>query len=106
MIKREFSKERLYKLTKRVVIIVTVVSVLLSIVNYYQIWKGDQDLRLCEQKYSYNLDARVKCGEVPALTMRLAEENSNTLLTIALVLPIVFFGGERLYKYLFPEKKT
>ncbi len=99
---REFDGKRLYKLTRRVVITVTIVSVFLSTISYYRIWKGDQDLRLCGQKYSYTSDAYIKCGESPALTMRIVEENVNTYTNVALIFPIVFFGGTWLYKYLFP----
>lgn len=113
--KRKFSRKRLYKLAKRIVIVIAVLASLWFIFSIY-IYNFELD-----EIYSRNMTS---CGGFPkAGSADLAWEFYgscvdkadsvekfwvNSLMFSPLVafgLPIIFFGSVGVYRYLFPKNK-
>ncbi len=101
---RKFNIGRLYKLTKVTIISISVLLFLLSLPglrffptfsNYSIKWVDS----LCKDSpYAF-------CKVAAWSTVTDIQNSTLRMLGIAFVLPVLFFGGARLYKYLFPIKE-
>lgn len=103
--KRSFSSSRLYKLLKVTVIVVSILSVLLVAISYEQLFSESRRNRWSEMCNAYT-DVYTR-GDCWRLEAKESEGLRNTLsksLKIMVLLPLFFFGGIALYKYLFPAK--
>lgn len=92
--KRKFSFERLYKLAKTVVIIATVVFLLLASLFTYHFYF------LAEKQYE---DCVVNTGSSYCLIHFESGDKMVDVWTLAILTPTVFFGGVKLFQYLFPR---
>ncbi len=96
MSERKFRADKLYKLVRYLVIIITTISLLLAIGSFSRLTNLD-----CSKQYPpigndyIHFDACLdeQTGYRDALFNNIK---------IAILLPILFFGGTWLYKYLFP----
>lgn len=108
--KRKFDSARLYKLTKRVVIIVAVISFFIFIlreVNYedYTKQRGDWILNCMKiAGENENYDGVGRC------LIYAGEDTYNQITNIyfafGVLLPIIFLGSRWVYKYVFPTKEV
>lgn len=109
---RKFSPPRLYKITKVFVIIVTVIAALIAA------WEISIDLNQSfeNSKFSFEIqcqntgDPHIKeiysgCIQQMDNIWQGAIDLKNHSILVAIFLPIFFFGGTRLYKYLFPKNE-
>ncbi len=114
MTDRKFRADKLYKLAIMVVILLTVffgIKAYLSFqsVNYYNSTMT-QDFLKCHKIWDpFGLDPNQKqvsdCDNALYFQpLSQAKHDFNFSILIALVSPILFFGGTWLYKYLFPVK--
>ncbi len=123
---RQFSLSKSYKLLKWVVIIVTILSVYfcyLSIKNseYFSKQFGI-DSQFCSNKYSKEERDKMTQEEkqsafaeldgcyalLPDTDINLkveADKNIGITLAISVLLPILFFGGSWIIRYIFPKTK-
>lgn len=108
---RKLDTHRLYRLTKIVVIIVTILSIAIALLTNYQ--RFSYQFGYDEAKYSfqaaidcsknYSKDADVnRCLDEETKPWRDTENLANNSALIAIFLPLIFFGGGWIYKYLFP----
>lgn len=104
-IKRKFSHERLYKLTKKVVIIVSILTLAYGIYMYFfgidnilNNWKAYCGDLYKEPSWEYHDCMEVGLGEVSKIYNYIEKA-----FTIGILLPSIFFGGTWLYRYLFPQ---
>lgn len=107
--KRRFSGERLYRLLKWIVIGITVVAWVLAIYSYSEVMTG-KALRDWEKTcgkyggtygetyYDYCMGAGFQ--QISDLTNAMYKE-----FAIGIFLPLVFFGGVGLYRYIFPTQR-
>lgn len=104
MDKREFRADKLYKLAKITVLIVTII-LLWNTYTSYVSWRNVNT----RSEYSYcqggDTDFYRRCYETIHHFYSQAYEQFKTLLTITIFLPAFFFGGTWFYKYIFPVKK-
>ncbi len=103
MAKRKFDSHRLYKLSKWIIIVISVLSLFLGLYLYNQI-QTNVTLHIWEDVCRGNADFR-------CMGYGFAQINQETnvmwwSLIIGIGLPIIFFGGIKLFKYLFPENKA
>ena len=94
MVKRKFSSERLYKVTKTLVI---VISILIGLIPIYSLYELTHDVYtdgsgLLKRRHTWENERN----------LRIAFLVSGTS---AVGLPTIFFVGGWIYRYLFPEVK-
>lgn len=103
--KRKFNKKRLYKLAKLLVIITSVLSGALAVITLYMVFSGAAYKNWSYGCKDYPDGSRLR-HECVWLAVReegkLYKQGEKSII-IAVVLPVVFFGGGFLYKYLFPK---
>lgn len=112
---RQLDTKRLYKLVKALVIAVTIINVVLAIYAIYI----STNSKYVEDRTKYTFIAIKQCGsewtsenDINNCFNTIMEPYSSTermgnfsLLT-AILLPSLFFGGTKLYKYVFPVKNN
>ena len=106
--KRSFSHDRLYKLVKRLVIIVSVLTWIYIALIYTSLendtslnsWKYWEEF--CSE-YPIASDEHITCKITSYKFIDEAKNNMENALKIGILLPITFFGGTWLYRYLFPK---
>lgn len=119
---RKFSPKKLYKLIKILVILITVVSLYLAY-DYPKLAnqaskESTKAYKICLDQYQSDLknipnlaqgfeDNCIKLAS-DSWTQISKDDSKNgvTALFIGILLPILFFGGTWLYKYLFPVKQS
>jgi len=113
---RKFNSGRLYKLVKVIVITITI----LSIFGIYIGYQGKQNMY---SQFSYAVDSCKKmypqasrndifglnnCLDIaPKVALKGMKQSEDLMyfsLSIAILLPLFFFGGRLVYKYIFPIK--
>lgn len=110
MDQRRFDSKKLYKLSKIIVITITIISIFLTVKLYDQVGNNKtlyywQDY--CEErKGSYSkLFNYTDCMGLGFEQISKQQDLMYKTFLVAVVLPILFFGGTWLYKYLFPLKE-
>ncbi len=104
---RNFSARRLYKLATLLVIVISILSGIVAYTNYRAVKHYSQRITrfyeehpkgdlLYEHTYDITIIDRLQQGAI---------HRCELLIAIAIGLPVVFFGGIGLYKYLFPIQK-
>lgn len=121
MVKRKFSPKRLYKLAENLIKSVSMILLLFGIVSLTIFYKNGGNMleersEMCNELYSYetiedkevrtliqeeNIDCYIRALE----NYRNWEKNAFLSTGVGVGLLVVFYGGTRLYKYLFPEVK-
>lgn len=106
--RRRLSTERLYKLSKIIVLAITTLALVFTIRSFYLL-ENDNLLRKWESYCAKNPDdsefTRLTghtCMGTGLEDVDLARKNLSEGLLITIALPSSFFGGVTLYKYLFP----
>jgi hypothetical protein len=113
--KRSFNAKRLYKFLGVLVVLLTLYFAFLSISMYYYAWgHGDSmnyqvDFRDSNPNgcdyIKYGITTHYNdCHYVYTITKAYNVNRFNLFLTITILLPLIFFGGTWLYKYVFPVK--
>jgi hypothetical protein len=108
---RKFNTARAYKLAKKVVIGVTVITGLLGLYSLYML-ESNSILHQWENYCSKHPDTKELLAvgySCMSTAFQVIDENTNLMyksLGIAIFLPTIFFGGTALYKYLFPPEET
>src|SRR3990167_4199378 len=105
MSNRKFSGARLYKLLKTLVITVTVLSGLYAAYALYLL-ESNSILNRWESycsKYTETM-RNSDCMFVGFGQINDMSRNFYVTTSIAIVLPLVFFGGGWIYRYIFPNK--
>jgi hypothetical protein len=110
--KRKFQPSRLYKLIKRTVIVVTILSAITAIYMAYNVYADKQDeikygfeaIRQCGSEYTSSGDIN-NCFNSIMQPYNSNESIANDSLLITIFLPLIFFGGTGIYRYLFPKQK-
>ena len=105
--KRKFSSKRLYKLLKTIIIIVSVLSLIIGTFNLWTFGKNgpgylERGLAQCQE--SFNTDSHLSCSVYVWEFYNNWKRKGNIFTGLGIILPIVFYGGTRLFKYLFPEE--
>lgn len=100
--KRKLNISRLYRLTKWIVIIVSIISLTYGLLLSYEL--GSERLLHTWEEICTNS----KIQDPYCLSFGLQEINKiqyrmTSGLIIGILLPVIFFGGTILYKYLFPK---
>lgn len=118
--KRKFSPNKLYRLIRLFVILCTLIG-LIYITLYYTIGMGNlnnassfinTEDKLCNQYYPIEGDTipgyktnnadRAECY-FTTLGQAYDERLIDSVILITISLPLVFFGGRLIYKYIFPK---
>lgn len=104
---RKFNPKKLYKLIKILVIIITVLSWCLVLINNIESSKYGELTDGCNRLYAVDYSFRDKCMENLNSANLLQQNNSFTFSIIGILLPLFFFGGTWIFRYIFPvaEKK-
>ena len=100
MTKRKFSGKRLYKVAKTLVLLISISFLIVGLIR----WSGfaSQSTTLTQRWEACN--NAIGSYDCPSyLNQITTRENTIAILfAIGILLPIIFFGGTRLYKYIFP----
>jgi len=104
--KRKFSARRLYKLAGLLVIVISILSGISAYLNYRTIEHYSQQIIKFDGEYpkkddESNLNLRLN-------TLNAQQEVQDRFLLLSVItigLPITFFGGTGLYRYLFTIQK-
>ena len=104
---REFRGDRLYRILKWVVIVVSVISLAVAIfglINYDETSATfSEEIGKC-----FNIDDKIYQADCTRIWNGYLDGAYNQIhwsLIIAIGLPILFFGGTIIYNYLLPKKK-
>ena len=98
---RKFRGDRLYKIARIVVIVLTIYFAFNAISAYSRLGRVREYPSECSNsKLEYTECLRLMYG-----TVNNVEEIVRTNAYIAVLLPTVFFGGMILYQYMFPKRK-
>lgn len=100
--KRKFSARRLYKLVRLLVIVIAIFSGIVAYINFRAVEyhaKEYDEAEKAKEPIRSDLKKQALLGE------ELANNNFSKYSVIAIGLPIIFFGGTGLYRYLFPIQK-
>jgi hypothetical protein len=103
---RKFSSARLYKLTKGIVIAISILALLLAVYSFSQL--GDvkriysEELKKC---FSLTGDSYFTCMSVWGNYQSNFYFMMFKLFGFGIGLPIIFFGGRWVYKFVFPVKE-
>lgn len=108
MVQRKFSSSRLYRLAKIIVIGVSILCGLYAIWAYSQIgtnvmlhsWQN-----YCSNTHGFQTDSYWSCMGVGFEQINSVQILMYKTGMTAILLPVLFFGGGWLVRYLFPEKK-
>jgi len=107
MTKRKFSGKRLYRLSKRIVIIASVLSGILAAGSYYSIQSNNllyEYQEICSE-YPKGSANHLDCMIVGFEAISDIQNIFYRAYIIAVILPTIFFGGTWLYRYLFPVQE-
>jgi DNA segregation ATPase FtsK/SpoIIIE-like protein len=118
MSKRHFSSKRLYNLLKWVEIGSTVLAVVFASMSFLQAYSAyvangySGGFSECDSRYpnhlfyaeGNNFPAWSECENAVRM-IKSSEDNMTIFVGIAVLLPLVFFGGGWLYRYLFPLRQ-
>jgi hypothetical protein len=103
---RKFDSGRLYKLTKMIVITISILALLLAVYCFFQL--GDvnriysEELKKC---FSQTGDSYLICMGAWGDYQSNFYIMTFKLFGIGIGLPIIFFGGRAVYKYVFPVRE-
>ncbi len=104
--KRKFNGKRLYKLTKWILIIVSVIALILAFLSKSALQENNSTSWFDYCKKTYNdSQSLVNCQFTEIKREQDINETMNKEFEIGILLPLIFFGGTELYKYLFPKDK-
>lgn len=110
MSKRKFDGNRAYKLAKTLVVGTTAIAGMYGLYALYMI-ESDSILNKWISYCKLHPDTKELASTVYSCMstgLNQVGEISNLMyksLTLAIVLPVIFFGGTALYNYLFPKNK-
>ena len=108
MVKREFSGSRFYKLASKIVVIFTIFFLGFGLYGLANLDKNSlfylDGFSKCTKEVPHDVSPMLVCGSY--IDAKIDSETMTwNFLKIGILLPILFFGGTWLFKYLFPEKK-
>src|SRR6266567_2878874 len=95
---RQFSTKRLYTLAKWAVIAVTAFTALGTAINYHNLTQPYP----CN--HPVNSSEQRGCVTFYAGVNEIEQKSFDQDLTITIFLPLIFFGGVGVYRYIFPYK--
>jgi len=101
--KRKFSSLKLYKFLKITAIIISILAAIIWLLNYSALI-ADRSFDLCND-YSNNIELYRLCLDNAFKKIHTYRNTSYISGAIAVLLPTLFFGGKKLYDYLYPETK-
>lgn len=109
---RKFSPKKLYKLAKILVIIIVVLSLFMAAASYNRINSNDftQMINNCNQLYPTRISDETElslwsgCHKSAYDVLQLQQEIFQNAVAVAVLLPLIFFGGTWFFKYIFPMK--
>ena len=115
MTKRKFNHKRLYKLGK----IVTILLFIFCLFNFFNslskylktkkdFFNADLQHEMCSKfagGYQRSPEEYSKCTDIYLKDYVISYNKFKKSSIITILIPILFFGGTALYKYLFPYKK-
>ncbi len=106
---RKFSPKKLYKLAKILVIIITFLAVSIAVTNYSRINSNEftKMVNECNKYYTLlpsDFTLRNSCIKTAYDVLELQQDNFTHAGAIAILLPLIFFGGTWFFKYIFPIK--
>jgi len=105
MTQRKFDKSRAYKLVKILVIGITTITGLYGFYVLYLL-QSDSILKSWEETCkNYPDTTNFSCMGVGLDQINEMQNLMDKSLVIAFFLPIIFFGGSALYRYLFPKSE-
>ncbi len=110
--KREFDGKKLYNLLKNIVVVITLLALFIAVTNYNDINSNEyaQDVHKCDQKYPNIRSDQAEsllwstCLMVANGILKLQQDNFSRAGIVAILLPLIFFGGTWFFKYIFPIK--
>lgn len=114
MEKRVFRGDRLYKVTKWIVNLITIFCLIVGGLGLYKlegntiIYLNDYGKCLSEIDETFSQQSRANLGDLCGNYLDLIIDNKKeitTLLVIGIILPILFYGGKKSFQYLFPKQK-
>jgi len=119
--KRQFNSEKLYKLTRFFVIAITLICAYLVYTNnqnYNQtVNQFNKDSNDCTNQYNSDLKNDPKFANyslnecykfmpnADSVIEEIQQANMDKFGLTAILLPLIFFGGRLVFKYIFPVKK-
>lgn len=103
MEKRKFNANRLYKLIKLLVIGIAILSGILGLITFNGIQTNYTDNKISKYCSTYDKKFIEECKFSYYSTKWEFEGNIMKEFGLAFVLPLLFFGGVGLYRYLFPK---
>lgn len=111
MVKRKFNANRLYRLSAWAVAFLSIGSLILAYKDFrgFTIYeeKYIEESNICDIQYADDKVGWEVCQDLtPATILRLQEEGSQrsySLLIFGTLLPVVFFGGGAVIRYIFPK---
>ena len=105
---RKFNGSRLYKLVKILVNVVTVISLVLALImsgNSEKYISGlSNDYAICRDRWGPLLGPDLPACDVHLNDIAEYRARESFMWNLGIFLPIVFYGGTFLYRYLFPVK--
>jgi hypothetical protein len=120
--RRQLSSKRLYNLLRVVVIGLTIIAVVYAALLYriyftYPGWYSNE-VSGCQQRYPdhahmFNFNHTTNdieskfydnCLSIASDIQKKGEDQFNKAVDVAILLPLLFFGGTLVYRYLFPRK--
>jgi len=103
---RKLDTKRLYKLSKIIVNIVTIYSLVVGGVGLYRL--NDFNLKMLKEFRTCSLTASGSPMQACGFYLDIMSEHEQeviNLLLLGIFTPLIFYGGGALIRYLFPEKK-
>lgn len=104
MAERKFDSKRTHKLVSRVVIATAIWLGLLGTIQLNNVFYGSFAFEKMGEHCSGQKDT--DCEFYYIISRQALERSGWRNLGVAVVLPVVFFGGTRLYRYMFPVQET
>ena len=103
--KRKFNSGRVYKLLKWIVILVRTISLILAIFSYFDVFVNNSTLNgwknYCKV-YPVNSNDYSQCMTIGYNQKSDITEMMFLEFYVGILLPIIFFGGVGIFRYLFP----
>lgn len=99
MKKRNFRGDRLYKVVRIIVVLLTVYFAINTTDAYFR------KIRIEKAKDSCKDTEYTECIRLNYMILSNIENDINRNAFVAIFLPVVFFGGKKLIEYIFPDKQ-
>jgi len=116
--KRHFDASRLYNLLKITVIVITIIAGSITVPLYLHPYDLSYGLGLCDKdapgnntsgfndpNFKYYQNLYIECAATMNRLDAEYQREFEIALTTTIFLPLLFFGGTLIYKYLFPINK-